>query len=907
MNNMYKLILTTLLLLPAGLSFANENEAHPRLFVGAAEIPQLRERLTTAPYRDMFEALRRQAEQKPYDPAEATGMYDMRIRHWAQMYLLSGEARYAEWSAEITRRFIRDPEFWNNPESKGLSRAAGLFSVAMAYDLCHDAWPEDLRRETSRELMESARELMRSMGAGANTRIGNNWQGVRYGSAGLAALACDEPGRLELAKETYTLMIRHLRANLSSGGWNPEGIGYMIYPTTFTAPFGIAAARASLGDLRKDVPAYPLSFWAALAGTVNIPQLHGRGLRADLADDHPGFKADGILGLSFYYGPENTHPALRWMYDYLVGERGDQSYDINEWGGGLYSILFYPSTLPAVRPDELLGRSFVDRASGVALFRDRFQDENDIVALVNATQRRADGGHAGPDVNTFRILGRGGFFVTGAGRTGDTAGQTNLFAGPPPRNGNNDLGKLLELDWDESKARGRAHLSGSSMGVLEHHRHFYVDYGEGNAADALFLNSDSSLNGKVWRLNTPEFNTVTLEGNAFVLTSPGGASLRVTVLEPANPGFRTGSVERGGGLNHSGFPYHGKKFANNTWIEFDVEGRAAVLMTLQRGEAPPVALQQALHGAEARVGQRRIAYEKESGRWYVDAEAETLAILERKTPLQARGLQAETLGDRSLALRWNRGALAAESLEVQRRKTKDDDFATVLRLPPDADSAVDGSVEPATEYDYRLVAVNAFGASSPSETASARTWSEGHVKRVEDFAGPGSLNRFGEWKFVNQDRGWDFSNEEGGSPRDATSARGFLSTGSVRINKNNIAYTEDFHADLSAPGAAILFDYRAQAVTTFYALLKLSDGRWVAGPGHMLPSNRQNWASTRVDIHSVEKWRLVDPAQVHLGDQVPLQAADFANICGIGIYASWPINQKWAQIDQLSVIGKPLP
>jgi hypothetical protein len=75
----------------------------------------------------------------------------------------------------------------------------------------------------------------------------------------------------------------------------------------------------------------------------------------------------------------------------------------------------------------------------------------------------------------------------------------------------------------------------------------------------------------------------------------------------------------------------------------------------------------------------------------------------------------------------------------------------------------------------------------------------------------------------------------------------------------------------------------------------------------MLPSNRQNWASTRVDIHSVEKWRLVDPSQVHLGDQVPLQAADFANIRGIGIYASWPINQKWAQIDQLSVIGKPLP
>ncbi len=892
-------------------AFSALPDGHPRLLMDAEQAAAMRERIKDPQVAPIFAAIKARADAKRFDP-QTKGVelyYDMHVRDWAQMYLLTGERKYADEAAVATRALIDDEAFWNNPRSKGLTRAAGAWSVALAYDLCHDAWPEKLRREVSRELLEIAKEMMQSMGAGANTRMGNNWQGVRYGAAGLAALACDEPGREEVAREAYQLMLRHLRANVSADGWNPEGIGYMIYPATFTGPFGIAAQRAGLGDVREDVPAYAKSYWASLAGTVNIPQIYGHGLRADLADDHPGYKPDGTLGLSFFYAPQELTPAIKWMYDYLVGERGDESYDVNDWAGGLYSLLYYPTESEAQNPAEVAGLQQVYGGSGVAIFRERFQDEGDIVALVNATQRRADGGHAGPDVNTFRILGRGGFFVTGGGRTGDTAGQTNLFIGEPPSRGTNELGELVEVQLDEDTGGGHATVRGSSMGVTEHERRFSADYSGAAGVPALFLNSETSLNGKLWRMNTPQFNDITLEDNRFIITSPNGATFAVTVLEPAKATFRTGTVERGGGLGHAGFPYRGKKYANNKYIEFEVDKRAAVLMTLQDGPPPAVAVAHGIHGAKAQVGGVTIIYEKESGRLYPgDADA-AAQLLQRAQPLRPVGLAAEARGDRAVRLSWQTPGEHATTLRVQRRPADDEQaaFEDLATVGVDEVQMTDRHAEPATAYAYRLVAVNDAGRSTPSEPASARTFDAGYQLLVEDFA-PAAVkdaNRLGDWTFSNTDRGWEQADAPG-SPRLAQAEAGYLSTGSVRINHSNVFYTDDVRFDLSGPTAAILIDWRAQAVTQFGVLLKLADGRWVVSGQAYLEKTTQAWRTQRYDLAQMSKWWHAEVTGPKKGDPVKLTRDDLSDVRGIGFWASWPINQKWAHVDQLTVIGRPL-
>jgi hypothetical protein len=530
-------------------------------------------------------------QQQVAQPAEAGNrvLYDDRSVDYASLYVLAGDKRFAAEAEKIVLAMVNDADFWNNPGSKGLTRAAGAMRASLAFDVCADAWSDANRKLVSEKLRLAGENLMKSMGRGANSGTANNWQAVRYGGAGIAFLASDEDGGAEKAKEALAQLKRHLVANLGDNGWNPEGIGYTQYPWQFSGPFGIAAQRAGIGDLRQEVKKAALTFWTTYAGTVSIPREGGVGLRADLGDDHACWSGDGTAGLAFWYAPPEQLPAMKFMYDYLCGAKGDRSWD-SASHGGLYSILYYPVELAAKNPKEVMGLDFTDKSHGIAIFRNAFQDENDIVALVNGHRRQPTGCHGGPDTNTFRILGLGGCWVVGGGRTGDPGGQTNLFAGPPvvPRKGGGSgLGKLDACEFSPDGG-GYAVVSGSCLGVQDQRRLFGADYSRKSGAAAVFVTAETSQNGRLWRLNTPEFNEISTSGNTFTLRGPTGASLAGTVVEPAKVAFRTGTFERGGGAGHVGFPYRGKKYINNKWLEFDCDKNVVVVLTLQdKGQAAP--------------------------------------------------------------------------------------------------------------------------------------------------------------------------------------------------------------------------------------------------------------------------------------------------------------------------------
>lgn len=399
--------------------------------------------------------------------------------------------------------------------------------------------------------------------------------------AGLAYLASDEPGGLEKARDAYSRLKAHLDANLGTNGWNPEGIGYTQYPWQFTDPFGIAAQRVGIGDLRADLPKAALTFWTTYAGTVAIPRVAGIGLRADLGDDHPVWHGEGTAGLAFWYAPAAQRPALRWMYDSLCGVRGDRTWDTAR-GGGLYSLLYYPADVPARNPAEVVGLTYADRSQGIAIFRNAFRDENDIVALINGHSRQPFGCHGGPDTGALRLIGLGSCWIVGAGRTGDPRGQTALFPGEPRPLHRGEGGALGKLDVVAFLADGggSATVSGSSVGITNDRRVFTADFSGRGGALAAFTLTETSDNGKVWRLNTPEFNVVTTNGAGFTLTAPNGAKMTATVLEPAAPVFRTGTFERGGGAGHVAFPYRGHKYLNNTWIAFDCDRQVRIAFSL---------------------------------------------------------------------------------------------------------------------------------------------------------------------------------------------------------------------------------------------------------------------------------------------------------------------------------------
>jgi hypothetical protein len=571
-------------------SASGEND-HPRLFLDSKDVAAFRRRAADEPFASVAKSI----EQQLADPSHAGTMYDDRVTDLATLYLATGEREHAIDAEKLAVAMVNDRSFWNNPRSKGLTRAAGARRVAIAYDLCYDAWSPETRTLVSGKLRAIADGMMKSMGAEANVQLANNWQAVRYGGSGLAYLACDEPDSAAKAKDAYTRLKRHLQANLGSNGWNPEGIGYTQYPWQFTGPFGIAAFRAGLGDLREEVKPARLTHWTTLAGTVAIPRVKGVGLRADFSDDHPSWSGDGTAALAFWYAPSDQTPAIRWMYDYLCGSAGDRSFDARN-AGGLYSLLLYPAGLEPKNPATVpsAGLNYTDASHGLALFRNRFKDEDDIVAAVNAHSRQPAGCHGGPDTNSFRIMGLGGCWVVGSGRTSDPSGQTNLFPGDPTplRRGDGGLGKLEHIAFTPDGG-GSAIASGSCLGVKNHRRQFVADYAGKAGAPAVFRLRETSDNGKVWRLNTPEFNQIAETPQGFTLTGPNGATLAATVLSPAKPTFRTGTFERGGGSGHTGFPYRGTKYINNRWIEFDCTGEVELVMTLQpRQQQPPRVVQE---------------------------------------------------------------------------------------------------------------------------------------------------------------------------------------------------------------------------------------------------------------------------------------------------------------------------
>lgn len=195
-------------------------------------------------------------------------------------------------------------------------------------------------------------------------------------------------------------------------------------------------------------------------------------------------------------------------------------------------------------------------------------------------------------MNTFRIFGFGAPLVVGAGRTSLVAGQTNLFPGPvtPKDRGNSSAGTFLGYGTSVDGS-GWACGRGSSTGVQAHTRCFMADYRGGSGAAAVFVVADSSQNGRIWRLNTPEFNTIKTDKNGFTITTPDGATLRGHVLQGKQPlTLRTGLVKFGGETvrHNTGIHYRGKNYQHTRWVDVETAGDLVVVLTLQpKGKKHP--------------------------------------------------------------------------------------------------------------------------------------------------------------------------------------------------------------------------------------------------------------------------------------------------------------------------------
>lgn len=567
---------------------------HPRGIININTRQMMRDRVQREPYKSLLAEFEKKTVAnvasdkriitRPTAYAILQNMLDL-----AFLYTLTGQQTYADQAFDYANQCTSDSVFWLNPMSFGLSRARFLRNCAIVYDLCYNAWNTAQRRKISQRIIDCAFSINSTFGFDANYAQESNWMGVRYGAIFLATIVADDYAAIgsrrspvnALNWDSRERLRDHIRVNINPNGWSAESLGYHFFAWSFITP-AVAAFQNSLpgnkATLLENYAPHALNSVLALTSSVlNIRGANNKGIKADLSDDNLGITPDLFLQVIPIY-PASQLPVIKWEVDYLKDETLVNSI--------FYYAAYYPEDIQAENPASRGLLNYIEPAQGAVVFRNRFQDENDIVATFTTTSKRVRAHQSGDNL-TFRILGLDNIWVIGAGRTGQYAGQTNLFPFDTiSKKGNyisGSIGKLLDYKFLPDGS-GFAKGTGSCMGVEDHIRHFQADYSKKTGAEAVFVVNDQSKNGKTWRLNTPDFNKVESTSDGFIITAPNGATLKATVINgSADKSIKTTPLRYGGDTreNNAGIGFKGRYYENTTAIDCKCNGNIMVVITLQ--------------------------------------------------------------------------------------------------------------------------------------------------------------------------------------------------------------------------------------------------------------------------------------------------------------------------------------
>ncbi len=580
---------------------------HPRGLIRASELSSLREKVKRYPYDSLLAILYEKVENATihYDNSSLM-VYEKSFlaANTAYIYLLTNDRAFAQISYQYIEKSFTDTLFVFNPYSFGLTRAQALQNMAISYDFCYNDWTEEQRNTIQKKMYELMLSVNNSMGFQGNYTMESNWMGIRWSSVILAALVWDDPlesshqypgsRSMPLQWDATFLLRNHIDQNITPGGWNLESISYHSYNWSFIGPSIIALRnhyfKNDKFNLDQFAPNSLQTMHALATSTVSIRYGNVKGITADLSDDDPMFNNHVFTYSQALYSNDQT-PYIRWMHEYLLNTGNNDGLR----GSSFYSIAYNRDDIEAHNPAEAGWLNYVDTMQGVIVFRNKFKDENDVVATFTTTSKLAHG-HQGPDNLTFRILGLDNIWVVGAGRTGQVAGQTNLFPAGNIQNMSHNPreGELIEFGF-EKNGSGYANGAGSCLGVIDHTRFFRADYSEESDAIAVFIITDKSLNGRSWRVNTPEFNRVKINSTGYDLIAPNKSSMRFTFFETdiATTTPVIGKVRYGGNtIDHNmGVCYKDSCYKYNRYIDIACKGNIIAIATMQEAgkEQPNVA------------------------------------------------------------------------------------------------------------------------------------------------------------------------------------------------------------------------------------------------------------------------------------------------------------------------------
>ncbi len=324
----------------------------------------------------------------------------------------------------------RDERYtWTHPGA-GLRVGPMMVWVALAYDLCYDAWDEAFRLRVVKEIIDY-NYMPVDYDKFAEGHKGNltmdrlvdcsyppesNHFGAYIGGAGTALLAVRrDPGADEARVERWLARIekqalRLLTEGFGDHGFFAEGHGpsRMAAATAFI-PF-LQAARTAWG---KDfVGPRPNAQWIMLRWPMEIvagekpwyPNYYPSSYGADYVERG----GEGYWSLGFGALCNDEHKAaMLWTYLYAF-EREPAVFDAEIYPHhALMALVNWPIGLKPRNPGEVIGHVNVDGYMGHYMFRKQWRDENDLYFSFFLNPRGKHGYVRGPRNGNFAFYGLG--------------------------------------------------------------------------------------------------------------------------------------------------------------------------------------------------------------------------------------------------------------------------------------------------------------------------------------------------------------------------------------------------------------------------------------------------------------------------------------------------------------------
>lgn len=389
---------------------------HPRLIFRKADVASLRKKAETAEGKAILERLRllldgkngdtlptRFNETPPDNHDKSPDMPAGTFTTWhgagyGLLFQITGDKKYAELARQAVQLCfdgkidIDNRYAWFMP---GTTMRAGslMTGIALAYDLCYEAWPDDFRQKVALEIQNYDKPCAPSDGKPSNSRVnlydlasaggyppGSNHYGSYLG-VGFAILAIlGDPGT-DTARLTKLMgyverhavhMIYH---GFGDAGFYPEG----HHPPRLSANFGylelLMALRTAAG---KDfINAQPNASWITLRWLMETS--------ADMSFMHRGVYGGDELGdrgeipHGFATIPDKYKPAWLWFHDNFYGPKYKNWGAANYPHRAVYAFVFWPVDTKAVNPAEIMPKAYADTLQGYFYNRREWKDVNDII------------------------------------------------------------------------------------------------------------------------------------------------------------------------------------------------------------------------------------------------------------------------------------------------------------------------------------------------------------------------------------------------------------------------------------------------------------------------------------------------------------------------------------------------